>query len=231
MQQLQEYACRAGVHGGNARCRNLASSCPTHDENSAPAPRPDVVIIKGNLNDRARSRFLGLGIKIEERSFARSYELGRQHAVQARDFRRSDAIRGDRDNPENPESIDSGSPVFGRGGAHSVSVQSLIEELVDTGYAPIRASILERHHKPPTRLQIVFSSREDDDPINGIGWDEVFAFFDTCFGQVDVWANPRDARGRVSHTVNCGRRDDSAHPQHSLRFAGGDWELEPFSSE
>ena len=47
----------------------------------------------------------------------------------------------------------------------------------------------------------------------------------TCFGAVHVWANDRDSRGQVVHTVNCGMRDDMAAPIYNLKFEEGDWGL------
>lgn len=245
---MADYACTAGVNGGSARCRNLIP-CSSHPDGQPSAPRPDVILLKinvGKLPDRQGQggdrvkRLQATGVKVVDRSPERAVQLAKEHLAQAERLGR-DAyrVREEREgiSPTGtvekvrdaegkevflPEAIDSGSPVFGRLGRQEVDLRGLVTELKAAGFHVTGTHVLARNWKPPARWVIEFS-RE------AAGLDSfphaLFREFTACvFGQVDVWANPRDKRGEVVHTVNCGERREAGAPyKGALRFSDGDW--------
>ena len=213
-----DYACKAGVHNGIARCRNL-TPCPVHPDGIPPAPRPDVALIKINLNRRWREQFTKAGVPQLERSPARASELAEENVAQATKLDRHPfVIRGEIDSPE---SADSGSPVFGKSGLQNVSLRSLVSELQRKGFALTGVPhLLSRNWKPPVRLVLEFSKGT---PAKDFPWHLFRELINTCFGQVDVWANPTNRHGLVPHSVNCGKRNNGAKPIHVLHYANGDW--------
>jgi len=221
-----QYACRAGIRGGVARCRKL-EPCPDHPNGQPPAPRPDVVLVKVNLSDQWVREFTGASVRRLDRSPERADALAAEHRARAEALGRDAfAIREAREGKaEDPESADSGCPVFGRGGVQFISIAGLVEELEKAGFKLSGIPhILAREWKPPQRLVLQFTK---DQPEVAFPWPLFRKFIATCFGQVDVWANGRDDRGLVVHTVNCGKRDDAGKPAYVLRFVAGDWTAEP----
>ncbi|MEK9148359.1 MAG: hypothetical protein AAB650_02880 [Patescibacteria group bacterium] len=222
-----DYACVSGIHGGVARCRKSIVKedlhCADHDELSPLAPRPDVVLLKVNLNDRWDAAFGKVGIPKLDRSPRRAVQLAAEHRERAEQLGRDPfAIREAREGlTSDPESADSGCPVFGKGGLQSVDIRGLVTELRAAGFRLTGFHRLARLWKPPVRLVMQFTKTGES--LNQFPWDLFRQFTATCFGQVDVWANDRDNRGLVVHTVNCGKRDEQAKPV-TLRFDGGDWE-------
>lgn len=227
MSHVTEYSCVAGIAGEIARCRNLVTvdtHCGVHDESSPRAPRPDVVLLKVNVNERWDQRFRAAGIQKLERSPERAAKLAVEHEAQAKRLGRAAYVireRREGQRPDEPEAADSGCPVFGRAGLQSVDIRGLISEMKLAGYQLTGPHLLVRDWKPPVRLVLQF---ERSGAAMAFPWDLFRGLANTCFGQVDVWANPRDRRGEVVHTVNCGRRDDKVNPVYTLRFADGDWE-------
>ena len=226
------YACTAGVQNGRARCRNAAvngsNRCAIHADGN-PAPLPDIVLVKVNLNEKWNRLFADAGVPELYRSFQRSSQLGNEHVARAKSLGRDPfAIReGSGRNNSTPESADSGTPVFGKGGLSNASIVFVVRELRNAGFMLTGAHRLNREHKPPVRLVLEFTRY--------VGTATKIAFpnelFETLvltnFGQVDVWANDRDSRGKVIHTINCGKRDDSARSQFYLEFGNGDWAATP----
>lgn len=232
---LAPYACPAGVQGGVARCRKLVP-CPDHPDDAPKAPRPEVVLVKVNLSRTWEKRFRQAGAPVVERTWDRAQQLGAEHADRAKRLGRDALhIREQQNRNEQhkdeaiPESADSGSPVFGpeglTDGVQGHSVAKLGFQLRDSGFRLVNAHLLVRKHKPPTRLVMVWERTTERDIR--FPWPLFQELTNTTFGQVDVWANDRDSRGNVSHTVNCGARDDDAAPAYRLKFAGGDWEVTP----
>lgn len=245
-----DYACKAGVHDGNARCRNIAP-CATHPQGQPPAPRPDVVLLKINVGklpdhrgqggDRVK-RLRAAGVQVVERSPERAVKLAQEHLDQAQRLGR-DALRireeregiaatgtvgtvRDHAGKESflPEAIDSGTPVFGRLGIQEVNLRGLMTELKAAGFNITGMHMLARNWKPPVRWVIEFGRGGKD--LTTFPHALFHEFTANAFGQVDVWANPRDKRGEVVHTVNCGeRREANAPAKGALRFADGDWVL------
>lgn len=214
-----DYACKAGVYNGIARCRNL-TPCSVHSDGAPPAPRPDIVLLKVNLNKKWERRFAEAGVAKLERSPARASELAEQHVAQATKLDRHPfTIRREIDSPE---SADSGCPVFGKSGLQDVGIRNLVSELERKEFRLTgKPHQLSRGWKPPVRLVLEFSLKGT--PAKDFPWQLFQQLITTCFGQVDVWANPAGADGRVPHTVNCGKRDDGAKPIHALHYANGDW--------
>lgn len=223
---MAQYACKAGIRGGVARCRKT-EPCLDHPNGQPPAPRPDRVLLKVNLNDRWERQFVAAGIRKVNRSPERADALAVDHKARAERLGRDPfAIREVREGQaSDPESADSGCPVLGKNGLPAADIRGLVGELVKAGFRLTGTPhILARNWKPPVRLVLQFS-REGEGVI--FPWPLFGQLAATCFGQVDVWANDRDSRGLVVHTVNCGKRDDAAKPQFKLCYSGGDWAAEP----
>lgn len=219
-----EYACPKGAHGGQVRCRHLVP-CPVHGADDAPAPRPDAILVKINLNPKWDEIIAKTGVREQWRDNARREELGRQHEERAKMLGRDAFIVRRKTNSIDgvPEDADSGTPVFGANGLQLVDVRSLPRQLMSVGYRLVDAHCLKRPEKRPTRLVLVFA--REGTPTD-VSWLEVTQLLYTCFGQVHVWANDRDKRGRVVHTVNCGQRQDRLHSTYHLLFKNGDWGVE-----
>lgn len=182
-----------------------------------------------NLNPRRDAEFARAGVKQLTRSYERSEQLGQEHAARAEALDRNPfVVRQGRENDiTTPETADSGCPVFGKDGLHSVSIRGLITELQLEGFILSSAHRLFRFHKPPIRLVMEFVRKGEKLELTNFPWTLFNTHTETCFGQVDVWANDRNPKdGRVVHTVNCGQRDDSARPRYRLKFASGDWDAD-----
>jgi len=234
-------ACTFSIQDGIARCRKESGKCDSHNGGTSesggktlnrkpiwePAPRPTTLLLKINVNDKWERKFVAAGIQIETRSFERAEQLEQQRVDVAGKLGRSAyAIRADSGRGYNlPEDADTGCPVFGKGGLAdlNVSLQGLGEEL-EKGFTLTKATLLKRFHKPPNRLVLEFSVTGTKPPVNRFPFDLLRELITTTFNQVDVWANERKPDGRVVHTINCGKRDDSAKPQYRLSFANGDWD-------
>lgn len=237
MIQKFQYACKAAAHEGIARCRNM-TPCPVHySKVLLLAPRPDVVLLKINLNKQNNILFANAGVPYRERSDERREQLGEQHRQRAEKLGRDSLIiRERREGKENvgyPEAHDSGCPVFGSDGLHGVNICGLADQLLAAGFCLTNAYRLDREQKPPIRLVMGFRRRQDHTPESQLmfPWLLVQQLINTCFGQVDVWANDRDPRGQVVHTVNCGQRDDIGWPAFALLYAGGDWGVEQLPAD
>ena len=224
----QFYACTVGKDGGKVRCRNESGKCDVHTNPALwpPAPRPTVVLIKVNCNQKWEMRFESAGVQRKTRSIQRSIELGQKHVAQAHDLGRDPyAVRrpGQSDDWA-PESADSGTPVFGKDGLlGGTDIRRTFEDLEKAGYVLTNAHLLERSHKPPMRLVMELTLGATK-PIE-FPWGLFDQLVGTNFGKIDVWANPMENDGKVTHTVNCGQRDTQMKRYH-LRFVGGDWGYE-----
>jgi hypothetical protein len=225
--------CTFSIQDGTARCRKEAGKCDSHRNGNAswkPAPRPTTLLLKVNVNDKWERKFVSAGIPVETRSFERAEQLEQERVCTAEALgRNAYAIRADSQRGYNlPEDADTGCPVFGKDGLANlnVSLQGLGEEL-GNGFTLTRATLLKRFHKPPTRLVLEFSVTGTKAAVDRFPFDLFRELIATTFNQVDVWANEKKADERVVHTINCGKRDDSAKPQHRLSFANGDWDVIP----
>jgi hypothetical protein len=225
------HACVLGVQDGRARCRNEQGKCSVHQLNGwARAPKPDVVLLKVNVNEKKETELRLAGITYQLRSFDRSQQLEQQHVARAESLgRNAYAARDERDHGDTPEAADSGCPVFGKNGLAElrVSIDGLFKELFEAGYVLSAAHMLKRYHKPPVRLVMEFSHPQQKGALSKFPWTTIKKLIATSFNQVDVWANDRDPRtNKVVHTVNCGKRIDGIAPQHRLHFMDGDWDVE-----
>ena len=242
-----QVACVAGIRGGVARCRNLIP-CAVHPNGQPPAPRPDVVLLKVHLNKKWNQRFALTGVPFVERTPERGAKLAAEHQARAGQLDRNpfwiregrEGIEGEMGSPYlevpreqpgelplyfYPEAADSGCPVFGMLGLPSVSIFGLVAELEQSEFRLTGVHRLARGWKPPIRLVLQFA--REGEAAQGFPWKLYGEFIATCFGQVDVWANERDERGLVVHTVNCGERRDGQPATWRLRYAGGDWGASP----
>lgn len=226
----QFYACKAASAGGRVRCRVERGKCSNHHEELknawVPAPRPTVVLLKINCNEKWEKRFESAGVKRQVRSLQRSVELGQKHVAQAHELGRNPYAVRRVGQPDDwaPESADSGTPVFGKDGLlGGTDIHRMLEDLGKAGYVLTNAHLLERGHKPPMRLVMELTlgaTKAIEFP-----WQLFHQLVNTTFGKIDVWANPQEPDGRVTHTVNCGQRDTQMR-KYYLRFAGGDWDLD-----
>lgn len=236
------HTCTAGVQDGVARCRKTTFSDPTASRQDrcdlhqgdawASAPAPTTVLLKVNANKGWWNILHQAGVKTFVRSFDRAEELEQKHVAEATALgRNAYASRDQRDHKQTPESADSGSPVFGKSGLEdeAVDIRGLVHELFAAGFVLSAAHLLERDHKPPVRLVMEFSKPSEKAALRNFPWTRFQQLVGTSFGQIDVWANPKQD-GKVVHTVNCGKRDDSAKPQNVLHFTGGDWSVEAINA-
>jgi hypothetical protein len=230
------YACTAGIGAppkaefGLARCRN-PQPCSIHQNGAlwAKAPIPDVVLFKVNIskNNRDWDR-----LPLLERTEERSWQLTQAHLDQLRhlgidrDTLRYREARGE--DTKLPEADDTGVPIFNEeDGLQFVDVAGVIPELHKAGYLLIHAHRLWRFHKPPVRLVLVFAKNVTSQPLADFPWLKLKDFISVEFGQVDVWANPIDARNICVHTVNCSKRNEvrpADAPRYRLTFNSGDWD-------
>jgi hypothetical protein len=227
-------ACTFSIKGGLARCREEQSNCDSHRNGVASrekAPRPTVILLKVNVNEKWEKAFIAASVPVETRSFGRAEQLERQRVEVAEAMGRDPyAVRQSSGRDRGvPEDVDTGCPVFGNAGLAglNVSLSSLSNELHAAGFVLTQAMLLKRFHKPPTRLVLEFTRDIKSASISRQLIDLCAELTDTVFNQVDVWANPRQADGRTVHTVNCGKRDDSAKEQYRLSYADGDWDAIP----
>jgi len=225
------YACTGGISGGMARCRN-AMPCPVHGEDAPMAPRPDVVLVKVNLSKLWGTLFKEAGVRIVDRTPERAKVLQEEHEKRAQQLGRSayhiregQKRQGLREDMNIPEAADSGCPVFGSDGLHEGidgnSIHKVTFSLRDSGFRLVDAHRLQRNWKPPTRLVLVYERSSGRDVR--FPWQLFQKVTSTTFLQVDVWANDRDRRGNVVHTVNCGKRDDTQKALLTLQYQRGDW--------
>lgn len=229
-----QMACRAAMAGGRARCRNM--NCAVHGPDAPKAPRPDVVLVKFNLNEALDKAFDLAGVHDHNRTIERGNELGAQHEAQAkalgRDATHIREVRGENvAQLAKPEAADSGSPVFGikglLGGVNLTEVRAELEAagLRLTSYQRLKRAWKEGDRGPASRLTLEF--RKDKEPAEGFPWEllqnEILAF---ALGKLDLWANPRDHRGLIVHTLNAGgEKKPLSTAQHTLHFAEGDWDV------
>jgi len=211
------YACTARTERG-ARCRTLLKSgvrCNRHGHQGAErAPKPHVVLLKFNINQKWKSKFVRLGVKVTDEQKDRS-----RHEAHARTFGR---------NPYRYRQVaDSGVPVFGPPGLKSVSLDQLIQELVNT----YKYETVDIHIKPrKDGMSVLVLSFSNDqpavEPASPAALEELLRFLSSaCWGYVHVWANPPQADGRVIHTVNSAHREESKGAS-LLHFADGLWSVE-----
>lgn len=227
------HACSVGVQDGRARCRNEKGKCSVHTrpELYTLAPKPDVVLLKVNVNEKRERRLSAAGVQYQVRSYDRALELEQQRVASAQSLGRGAyAVRelSHRDSHHTPEAADTGCPVFGKNGLAELNVTAatILCELFNAGFALTGGHLLKREHKPPVRLVLEFSKSSTKPALDKFPWEEVKSLLATTFNQVDVWANEKNKDGKVVHTVNCGKRDDSSKPKTRLHYANGDWDVE-----
>lgn len=233
------HTCTAGVQDGVARCRKSVISDPTAPRKDrcdlhqgtgwASAPAPTTVLVKVNVNPTWWELLHRAGVRTFVRTFARAEQLEQKHVAEATSLgRNAYASRDQRDHKQTPESAASGCPVFGKPGLAdaAMDIRGLVRELFAAGFVLSAAHLLERNHKPPVRLVMEFSKPSQKPAMVNFPWKAFQQLVATSFGQIDVWANLKQADGNVVHTVNCGKREDTAKPQNALHFAGGDWSVE-----
>ena len=223
-----DTACRGGIDGGIARCRNLMGSCPHHPDGTPPAPHPDTVLLRATVNPKWFRALRNAGVPLESRSQERREELGHQREERAERLGRNAIIANDPHFAGTPESKHSGAPVFGIEHLGGVLVNGLQKELNDSGYILSRASVIARQNTPAQgggwyyTLQLVWGRGGNETTLSAEMQKELDAFFAASFGII-LWANEKDPKdGLVRHTVNCGYRD-AFHGKLTLHFAGGEW--------
>lgn len=230
----EKYACKGGVKNSSgkivARCRRYGN-CPDHPDGQPPARKADVILFKVNLNKEWDQLFKKAGIPLNERSDQRRGELSKEREERAKKLGRDGYIvreqsgrAGDALGQQAPEDVDSGTPVFGPDGLQNVEARTLPVQVSAAGYRLTKAERLMRWGKPPVRLVLEFSRTKA--PLSDFPWRLLAELLNTCFGQVDVWANDEDKRGQIVHTVNCGKRQDGLTASEKLLFADSDWTTE-----
>lgn len=206
----------------NVRCRNRATQgcfCAEHAENNAPAPAPQLVLVKCKVNERLTRRLEEAGIRWQERDEQR---LDAEHAKMAEATRRDPtAIR---------EKPDSGTPVFGQDGAKNVRINGLIEQL-EAANLQIKDVHLFWSGRQDDRMNtLVFvMSTPDDADQSGLIDEVVVAAADVLttasWEHCHVWANGKNRNGQVAHTVNLSHRKDADAAECVLDYNNGLWDL------
>ena len=212
------FACVAETKD-RARCRETVEQngalCPTHEYQLQRggtvrrASAPDRVLVKFRVNPNWTRRLSDAGIPFRmRRNFL---ERDTQHAEQA------EAVRRD---PLRYRAVaDSGVPVFGRDGIAAVVLSDLITEMKEAGY------VVSDIHLEPTRnegMNVLVLSITNEGGIQSSLPEVVDNLLMSCWGHVHVWANPPDADGKITHTVNLAHRKDG-EVNRALRFASGLW--------
>jgi len=218
------YACTAATEEG-ARCRNFVETpgefCGFHKTRKEAggevsfAPKPDLVLLKFNLNPNWRERFVALGVA--EKPLL-SPEKEKEHVQQAEKFGRQ-AYRF-------RQIADSGVPVFGSEGITSgVSLYKLLKEFLETeGYQVTDIHLRPRRDKRMYVLVINLSQQGEETVLSSEAIMELLRFLAvSCWGYCHVWANPPAEDGRVIHTVNSSHREPEKKPSVELRFNNGLW--------
>ncbi|MDP1538775.1 MAG: hypothetical protein Q8M00_01970 [bacterium] len=174
--------------------------------------KPNVVLIKFNINPKWREKFLKAGIPqktpdesaLELKHMFHALEVGRDPYR----FRQ--------------EKSDSGIPVFGETGAQFISINGLFQELRQAGYSPNGAHIKKREEKFNTLvIPFILEGKESISPQAASLTEE---FLGVCWGHVHVWINPpQPETGAMVHTVNLSHRELEKTPEKTLRFNGGRW--------
>ena len=184
-QQLQ-YACKMAAHDGVARCRNM-EPCSAHASKfTVLAPRPDVVLLKINLNKKNDALFAGAGIPRHERSDERREQLGGQHRERAEALGRDSLVirerREGKENVDYPEAHDSGCAIFGSDGLHNIDIRGLADQLLAAGFCLTNSFRLDREQKPPIRLVMEFRRCDRvPDSQYAFPWSLLQLLTDTCF--------------------------------------------------
>jgi len=217
------YACAAATEEG-ARCRNMVvevvgEMCHLHKGGKV-APRPDIILVKFNLNPKWAEKFERLGVP---RKSSLSFLKENAHARQAEKLGR-DPYRYGR------PVADSGVPVFGKQGIQEVSLFDLLKELLD------RYKITDIHLRPRrdekmdvlvVSLMVSLSPGEEV-VLSSSASQELLSFLAvSCWGYCHVWANPPSDDGRIVHTVHSSHRAPDSKPRVRLRFFDGLWAVEP----
>jgi hypothetical protein len=219
---MSTYACVAATAAG-ARCRNMSRegkvTCGiSHNDSSPTATAPDRIFVKFKLDDDYEREMRVAGIHIAERSYEKQRQLNDQHTGHAQAYgRKATAFRS---------MPDSGVPVFGENGIQMVSLSGLDNELRLAGY-----DIVDVHavagFKGTLTLVVNFSKGT---PVQ-VTSTPAIRFASTMFkfrswGACYVWANPPDANGVITHTVNLKSIRNDAIPNGRLLFFSGLWRNE-----
>lgn len=220
------YACVAATQG-RTRCRNWAKAgglCFFHQkrkeagETVEPAPKPDTVLFKFNINERWRAKLIKLGVPVKERDVEAE---DKRHRLHAEAYRRK-ADRYKRSVP------DSGVPVFGKKGLANVSLLEVFQELMDI-YEIVDIHIRPKRDKTPWMAVLVVSfSSGEPSQILEVTQELLRLLTGSSWGHVHIWANPPSLDdGRIIHTINAVHRQEERTAEQILRFAHGLWETEP----
>ena len=210
-------ACKADL-GDKGRCRHTAQEngfCAQHQSGAKVVDQADVVLVKANVNKHWADRFMTNGVKVVNHNPAKQ---NTEHAKQAIAIGRNPyGARRERN------FADSGTPVFGREGAKNVGTGSIFEELLAAGYHTTDVHMYQKKDGHGYVLVLNFCKKGDEIVVSPT----VMSFLMSCWGQVDLWANPPKEDGSVLNTVNCTFRQDDIDPEVDLHFDNGVWAVTP----
>jgi len=214
-------ACAAPRADGIVRCRLNAINgayCTAHAECGKTAPAPDVILFKARVNPKWIERFEEAGVRWQVRNDA---ALQERHAQMAEtEHRQPNAVREER--------ADSGTPVFGKDGAKSVSVETVKDELLGAGYCITDIHLYRRpSDQQMATIEVVMSTKPTEyTPPQTETQETVWKLIEkTSWEAAHVWANGKNSAGMIVHTINLCHRLPDAKPECTLTFAGGLWDL------
>lgn len=237
--------CRNWAHPGRIYCSQMhmvSASVPVENVERNLAPFPNVVLLKGAINEGWLQRFTAAGVPWMDRNDA---ALAAGHEAQANDLgRRFTAYR---------PAGDSGVPVFTDGhrnpalqagqkshGVQFVTLNGLINELEDEGFriADMETFRTKKQHDdwerkrtasrldgPMSTLKVGFHFLGDEHPESEGRFRDVLTSFMEEAGRwayCHVWVNP-PSDNTVLHTINVTHREPTAMPKLRLRFDHGFW--------
>lgn len=213
-------ACKAPREDGINRCRNHATKdgyCVIHQGCNKVAPAPDVVLEKARVNPKWIDRLVKDGVRWQTRD---DVALQARHAAMAEaNHRQPNAIREDR--------ADSGTPVFGPDGAKMVSVEGTDDQLLAAGFNLYDIHLYRKDEEDRmATLVTVFSKDKPVTPVSESAMAAARKFTKgAALEAAHVWANGKDRRGNITHTINMCHRLPDTKPECTLVFANGLWDL------
>lgn len=192
-----------------------------HAEDSPP---PGIILLKTRVNDNRLKRLTEAGVPVKNRDDAR---LDAAHEADAnRVHRNPNALR---------EKPDSGSPVFGLGGAGMVDGGELLPELLRNGFR-IESFHLYRGQKggEPDKMStlVVTLGTTPGEAPSEVAVQAIQDEFAVTWEHLQLWANPpRKEDGVVVHTLNAAHRLPDKKAERKVLYDGGQWSLEAVEQE
>jgi len=229
------HTCTAGVQDGVARCRKSVISEPNRTAQGSLRSPPgnwlgigtgtNTVLVKVNVNPTWWELLHRAGVRTFVRTFARLSSWSRSTWLKrllSDETPMHPAISGTTSKPPKARTR---LPGFRKPGLTDAAMD--IRGLVGTVRRRLRGFRRRTSSNGTTNRRCASSwssSKPSQKPaMVNFPWKAFQQLVATSFGQIDVWANLKQADGNVVHTVNCGKR---RIPQSAERAALRRWRLE-----